>query len=197
LKAQVRPAILSFLALTVLTGLAYPILLTGLARMVFPGQAGGSLVRRNGRVVGSLSIGQAFTEPGDFWGRPSATAGPDAKPLPYNGAGSGGSNLSPGNPEWRKTVAARAAALQAADPEQRGPIPIDLVTASGSGLDPDISPEAAGYQAHRVAKARGLGLTQVQALVPSCTERPQLAFLGEARVNVLKLNLALDAMQGK
>jgi len=191
LNAQVRPAIVSFLTLTALTGLAYPILLGCLARMAFPEQAGGSLIRRNGRVVGSMHIGQAFSGPGDFWGRPSATT------TPYDAANSGASNLSPGNPEWLKSVAARAAALQAADPEQPGPIPVDLVTASGSDLDPDISPEAAAYQAHRVAKARGLGLAQVQALVAGQIDRPQLAVLGEARVNVLKLNLALDAMQGK
>ena len=197
MNPQVRPAIIAFLALSVLTGVTYPLVLGGLAWMAFPDQAGGSLIRKNGRVVGSMLIGQDFTDPGDFWGRPSATAGPDAKPLPYNGANSGGSNLSPGNPDLRQAVEARVVALQAADPEQRGPIPMDLVTASGSGLDPHISLEAAGYQVHRVAKARGLSQTQVQALVRRQTERPQLGFLGDGRVNVLKLNLALDAIQGK
>lgn len=194
---QIRPAILSVLTLTILSGIAYPLLVAGVARIAFPDQAEGSLVRKDGRVVGSVHIGQAFTDRGDFWGRPSATVGTNAIPLPFNGANSGGSNLSPGNPDLRRGVAARVAALQAADPEQLGPIPVDLVTASGSGLDPDISPEAAGYQANRVAKARGLSLAQIQALVRSHTERPQFAFLGAARVNVLKLNLALDAMQGK
>jgi K+-transporting ATPase ATPase C chain len=192
LNPQVRPAIVAFLALTAITGIAYPLLLAGLARLAWPAQAAGSLVLDHGRVVGSRLIGQAFTGPGDFWGRPSATT-----PSPCNAANSGGSNLSLGNPDLAKAIAARAAALQAADPEQPGPIPADLVTASGSGLDPHISPAAAAYQAHRVAKVRGLSLDQVLALVRRHTERPQFGILGEARVDVLELNLALDAAQGR
>jgi len=165
--------------------------------MAFPDQAAGSLLRKDGRVVGSRLIGQGFTGPGDFWGRPSATVGPDAGPLPYDAANSGGSGLSPGNPGLRRAVEARVAALRLADPEQPGPIPVDLITASGSGLDPHISPDAARYQVHRVARARGLREAQVQALVRRETEGPQLGILGDARVNVLELNLALDAIQGK
>jgi K+-transporting ATPase ATPase C chain len=191
---QLRPALVAFLVLTVLTGLVHPLLVAGLAWAAFPDQAGGSLVRRDGRVMGSLLIGQVFTDPGDFWGRPSATVGADGKPLPCDGANSGGSNLAPGNLDLRKAVANRAAALEAADPGQ-GPVPVDLVTASGSGLDPHISPAAAAFQAHRVAKARGLDEARVRGLVAQCTERPQFRFLGEARVNVLRLNLALDALQ--
>jgi len=176
---QIRPAIMAFLVLTALTGLAYPLLVAGLAWAVFPAQAGGSLLWRDGRVAGSLLIGQSFTDPGDVWGRPSAAAG-------------GGSNLSPGNPELRRTVAARAERLRAA-----GPVPVDLVTASASGLDPHISPAAASFQAARVARARGLDESRVRDLVDACTEGPQLGLLGEPRVNVLKLNLALDALQGK
>jgi K+-transporting ATPase ATPase C chain len=192
---QLRPAVCSYLVLTALAGVGYPLLVGGLARIACPFRAGGSLVRRGGRVVGSELIGQTFTAPGDFWGRPSATLGADGRPLPCNGANSGGSNLSPGNPELRRVVADRAAALAAADPEQRGPVPADLVTASGSGLDPHISPAAAAYQAHRVARARGLDEARVRALVAGHTLGPQLRLLGEARVNVLELNLALDALQ--
>ena len=197
MNPQVRPAIIAFLALSVLTGVAYPLVLGGLAWMAFPDQAAGSLVRRDGRVVGSRLVGQVFTGPGDFWGRPSAILGPDGRPLPYDAANSGGASLSPGSPDLRKAVAARIAALRLADPEQLGPIPVDLVTASGSGLDPHISPDAARYQVHRVARARGLPETQVQALVRSETEGPQFGLLGDERVNVLKLNLALDAIQDK
>lgn len=197
MNPQVRPALIAFLALSVLTGVAYPLVLGGLAWMAFPDQAAGSLLRKDGRVVGSRLIGQGFTGPGDFWGRPSATVGPDAGPLPYDAANSGGSGLSPGNPGLRRAVEARVAALRLADPEQPGPIPVDLITASGSGLDPHISPDAARYQVHRVARARGLREAQVQALVRRETEGPQLGILGDARVNVLELNLALDAIQGK
>jgi len=197
LNPQVRPALIAFLTLTVLTGLAYPLLLAGLARMAFPDQAAGSLIRKDGRLVGSRLIEQVFTGQGDFWGRPSATLGADGQPLPCNAANSGGANLAPGNPALRQAILARVAALRAADPEQPGPIPVDLVTASGSGLDPHISPGAALYQAHRVAKARGLGEAEVLALVRSHTESPQFGFLGEARVNVLELNLALDAIPAR
>jgi K+-transporting ATPase ATPase C chain len=196
MNPQVRPAIVAFLVLTALTGGAYPLVVAGLAWAAFPRQAAGSLLRHDGRAVGSRLIGQVFSDPGDFWGRPSATVGADGKPRPCDGANSGGSNLSPGNPQLRQAVAARVAALQAADPGQ-GPVPVDLVTASGSGLDPHISPAAAAFQAHRVARARGLDEARVRALVAAGTERPQLGFLGEARVNVLDLNLALDALSGK
>jgi len=177
---------MAFLVLTALSGVAYPLLVGALAWAAFPDQASGSLLRRDGRLVGSRLIGQDFTAPGDFWGRPSAS----------DGVSSGGSNLSPGNPELAKAVAARVARLRAADPGQE-PIPVDLVTASGSGLDPHISPAAAGFQARRVARARGLDEARVRALVAACTERPQLGFLGDPRVNVLRLNLALDALQGR
>jgi len=193
---QLRPAIVSFITLTAITGLAYPLLVTGMARATFPRQAEGSLILQEGRVIGSEWIGQPFTSPGDFWSRPSATVDGEGKPLPYNGANSGGSNLAPSNPQLQKAVQNRIAALRSADPDATGPVPVDLVTASGSGLDPHISPAAASYQAHRVAKARGLDETKVRELIAAHTEGPQLGFLGEARVNVLKLNLALDAQFG-
>jgi len=193
---QIRPAIIAVLGLTVLTGMVYPVLVAVLARALFPFQAAGSLVRRDGRVVGSLLIGQVFTDPGDFWGRPSATVDAGGRPAPCDAANSGGSNLSQGNPALAQAVAARVAALRAADPGQ-APIPVDLVTASGSGLDPHLSPAGAAYQARRVARARGLDEARVRALVVQCTERPQLGVLGEPRVNVLRLNLALDALRAR
>ena len=193
---QIRPAIIAVLGLTVLTGMVYPLLVAVLARALFPFQAAGSLVRRDGRVVGSLLIGQVFTDPGDFWGRPSATVDAGGRPAPCDAANSGGSNLSQGNPALAQAVAARVAALRAADPGQ-APIPVDLVTASGSGLDPHLSPAGAAYQARRVARARGLDEARVRALVVQCTERPQLGVLGEPRVNVLRLNLALDALRAR
>lgn len=195
MNLQLRPAIVSFLGLSLLTGLAYPLALTGLARALFPRQAAGSLIHRNGQVIGSAWIGQSFTDPGHFWGRPSATTGPDGKPLPCNGASSGGSNLAPSNPALLKAVRDRVAALRAADPEAAGPVPVDLVTASGSGLDPDISPAAAAFQVHRVAKARGLEEARVRDLVARHTVEPQWGLLGEARVNVLALNLDLDSLR--
>jgi K+-transporting ATPase ATPase C chain len=195
MNLQFRPALVSFLGLTALTGLAYPLALTGLARALFPWQASGSLLRRDGMVAGSAWIGQSFTDPGHFWGRPSATVGPDGKPMPYNGANSGGSNLAPSNPALAEAVRERIAALRAADPEATGPVPVDLVTASGSGLDPDISPAAAAFQVPRVAKARGLDEARVRALVVRHTKGPQLGILGEPRVNVLELNLDLDALR--
>jgi K+-transporting ATPase ATPase C chain len=178
------------LLLTAITGLAYPLLVTGLAQVAFPRQANGSLVVKKGQVAGSELIGQPFDDPSYFWGRPSATA-----PFPYNAAASAGSNLGPSNPALEVAVEARIAALQAADPGNAQPIPVDLVTASASGLDPDISVAAALYQVPRVARERGLSEEVVEALVRRCTAGRQLGVLGEPRVNVLDLNLALDAVQ--
>jgi K+-transporting ATPase KdpC subunit len=197
MNPQLRPAIVSFIALTVITGVAYPLLVTGLGKAIFPRQAGGSLIRKDGQVIGSEWIGQSFTAPRDFWGRPSATVDGNGKPLPYNGANSGGSNQAPSNPDLHKAVAERIAALRGADPEATGPVPVDLVTASGSGLDPHISPASAAYQVRRVAKARGLDEAKVRDLVSAHIEPPQLGVLGEARVNVLKLNLALERLGSK
>ncbi|MFN8012759.1 MAG: potassium-transporting ATPase subunit KdpC [Holophagaceae bacterium] len=195
MNLQFRPALVSFLALSALCGVAYPLALTGLARALFPRQAAGSLLVREGRVIGSDWIGQPFSDPGHFWGRPSATVDADGKPRPCNGANSGGSNLAPSNPDLEKTVRERIAALRAADPEATGPVPVDLVTASGSGLDPHISPAAAAFQVHRVAKARGLEEARVRDLVARHTEGRAFGLLGEARVNVLKLNLDLDGLR--
>lgn len=195
MNLQLRPALVSFAALSVLTGLAYPALVTGLAKVIFPRQAAGSLVHKDGKVIGSELIGQSFTDPGHFWGRASATTTSDGKPLPYNGGNSGGSNLASSNPDLKKAVEERIAVLKSADPDQQGPVPVDLVTASGSGLDPHISPAAAAYQVHRVAKARGLDRTKVQALVEVHTEHPQFGVLGDACVNVLKLNMDLDGLR--
>lgn len=185
-----RTALVLFGLLTLLTGVVYPLAVTGLAQLLFAHQANGSLLRQGERVMGSELIGQAFDAPQYFWGRLSATAG-----QPYNAAASGGSNLSVLNPVLPGQARARLAALQAADPDNPLPVPVDLVTASGSGLDPHISPAAAVYQAARVARARGLPLEQVTALIAQYTESPQLGFLGEARVHVLRLNLALDGLQ--
>lgn len=189
MKDQIRPALTMLLLLTVLTGLSYPLAVTGLAQLFFPDQANGSLIVREGKVVGSKLIGQYFDKPEYFWSRPSATV-----PFPYNAAASGGSNLGPTNPVLIDAVKARVAALQAADPGNDLPIPVDLVTASGSGLDPHISPAAARYQLKRVARARGLDEDSVLALVNQHTEGRQFGLLGEPRVNVLALNLALDAL---
>ncbi len=197
MNLQLRPALVSFLAISAVTGLVYPFAITGLAKLLFPRQAGGSLIVKDGQVIGSEWIGQSFTAPGDFWGRPSATVDADNKPLPYNAANSGGSNLAPSNPDLHKAVRDRIAALRAADPGATGPVPVDLVTASGSGLDPHISPASAAYQVHRVARARGLDEAKVRALVTAHIEGPQLGVLGEARVNVLKLNLALETLPPK
>ena len=182
-----RPALVVFGALTLLCGVLYPAAVTGIGRMAFAHQADGSLVEAGGKTVGSSLIGQPFSQPGHFWGRPSATA-----PMADNAAGSGGSNLGPTNPALLDAVKARVAALKAADPGNRAPIPIDLVTASASGVDPDISLAAAEYQAARVAAARKLPAEQVRALIARYRQEPVLGFLGEARVNVLALNLALD-----
>jgi len=189
MRAQLRPAIVSFVLLTLITGIVYPLAVTGLAQAFFPHQAGGSLIVRNGQALGSELIGQPFDDPMYFWGRLSATS-----PFPYNGAASAGSNLGPLNAGLVKAAQARIDALRAAAPGNAAPIPADLVTASGSGLDPHISVAAALYQVPRVARARGLGESQVRALVARFTEGRQFGILGEARVNVLKLNLALDGV---
>jgi len=185
-----RPALVLFLLLTVLTGLLYPLLVTGLAQLLFPHQAAGSVLTRDGHAVGSRLIGQSFSDPRYFWSRPSATT-----PQPYNGTASTGSNLGPLNPALLDAVRTRIAALHAADPDNHSPVPVDLVTASGSGLDPEVSVAAASYQAARVARARGLAPERVQALIAQHTEGRLLGVLGEPRVNVLELNLALDALK--
>jgi K+-transporting ATPase ATPase C chain len=178
------------LLLTALTGLVYPVVVTGVAQLVFPHQANGSLIMKGGNPVGSELIGQSFDDPKYFWSRPSATG-----PYPYNAAASSGSNLGPTNPDLLKAVADRAETLKQADPDNKAPVPVDLVTASGSGLDPHITPAAALYQASRVAKARGVPQERLEKLIAEHTEGRQLGFLGEPGVNVLKLNLALDAMK--
>jgi K+-transporting ATPase ATPase C chain len=187
MKTLLRPALSLFLLLSVVTGLAYPALVTGVAHLIFPSAAAGSLVLKDGKPVGSALIGQNFTDPKYFWGRPSATS-----PQPYNGAASGGSNLGPLNPALVDAVKGRIDALKAADPDNTAPIPVDLVTASGSGLDPHISPAAAEYQVARVARVRQIAPDAVRALVAKATESRQLGLFGEPRVNVLALNLALD-----
>ena len=190
---ELRPALASSLLLTVVAGLVYPGLITLWAGAFFPRQAGGSLLTAAGKVVGSRLVGQVFTAPGDFWGRPSATTDSAGQPRPCDAASSGGSNLAPADPELRQAVAARIAALGAAGPPMAEPIPVDLVTASGSGLDPHISPAAAAWQVERVARARGLSPARIRTLLAGHTEGRQWGFLGEPRVNVLELNLALDA----
>ncbi|HTY03616.1 MAG TPA: potassium-transporting ATPase subunit KdpC [Rhodocyclaceae bacterium] len=186
---ELKPALLMLLVLTVITGILYPAVVTGIAQLAFKPQANGSLIEKNGRVVGSALIGQPFSDPKYFWSRPSATS-----PMPYNAANSGGSNLGPTNPALEEAVKARIEALKASDPTQTAPIPVDLVTASASGLDPDISPAAARWQAPRVARVRGVALEKVESLIDANTEGRQFGFLGEPRVNVLRLNLALDGM---
>lgn len=190
MKTLLRPAISLFLLLSAITGIAYPLAVTGIAKLVFPAAAGGSLILKDGKAVGSALIGQNFTEAKYFWGRPSATA-----PQPYNAAASGGSNQGPLNPVLVDAVKGRIDALKAADPDNRQPLPADLVMASGSGLDPHISPAAAAYQVERVARARQVKTDVVAELVAANTEERQFGLFGDARVNVLKLNLALDALR--
>lgn len=187
---HIRPAIVLLALLTILTGFVYPLLVTGIAQGLFPSQANGSLIVHEGKAVGSMLIGQPFDDRKYFWGRLSATA-----PFPYNSGASSGSNLGPTNEALRKVVQSRVETLRAADPDNAAPIPVDLVTASASGLDPHLSPAAALYQARRVARARGLDEATVRHLVEQYIETRQLGVLGESRVNVLRLNLALDAME--
>lgn len=189
-RSVLRPAIVLLSVMTLITGIAYPLIVTGVAKVLFPGQADGSLIVRAGKPVGSSLIGQPFSDPKDFWSRPSATS-----PQPYNGLSSGGSNLGPLNPALMDAVEARIAALRAADPGNHAPIPVDLVTASASGVDPDISLAAAYYQAGRIARARHLSVDRVRALIAGHARGFRLGVLGEPRVNVLELNLALDSVK--
>jgi potassium-transporting ATPase KdpC subunit len=185
----VRPAVTLLLVMTALLGIVYPLVITGIANVAFPRQAAGSLITRGGKLFGSTLIGQSFSDPKYFWGRPSATA-----PQPYNAVASSGSNLGPLNPALIDVVKANAKALHDADPDNAAPVPVDLVTASASGLDPEISPAGAHYQAARVARARSIALAQVEALIAAHERRRTLGFIGEPRVNVLELNLALDQL---
>jgi len=187
----IKPAVMMLLIWTLLTGVMYPALVTGLAHVLFPNQANGSILRdKQDKAVGSALIGQPFSDNSYFWGRPSATA-----PYPYNAGASSGSNLGPTNPALADAVKHRIEALQAADPENKAPVPVDLVTASGSGLDPHISPAAAEFQIKRIANARHIDPKKLQEMVRMHTEGRQWGFLGEPRINVLTLNLALNAMQ--
>lgn len=191
IRASLKPALILFGLLSLATGVLYPLLVTGIAQAVFPGQADGNLIRKGEILVGSRLIGQDFHDPVYFWGRPSATN------PPYDGAASGGSNLGPSNPALAQAVRERVARLESADPREGIPIPADLLTASGSGLDPDISPAAALYQVPRVARARGVSEAKLRDLVNRMTAGRQLGVLGEPRVNVLELNLALDRLTGR
>ncbi|MEN3354827.1 MAG: potassium-transporting ATPase KdpC subunit [Betaproteobacteria bacterium] len=186
--AQFRPALVMLIIMTALTGALYPLVVTQIAQIVMPHQANGSLIKQGDKLVGSELIGQAFSDPKYFWGRPSATS-----PYPYNAAASSGSNQGPLNPALAEAVEGRVKALRDADPSNEEAIPVDLITASGSGLDPHISPAAAQYQIARIARLRGLDRPRVRQLVAGATEARQLGFFGEPRVNVLKLNLSLDA----
>jgi K+-transporting ATPase ATPase C chain len=188
MNTAIRPAFVLFAVLTALTGIVYPLVVTGIAQVAFPQQASGSLIVHDGKPVGSALIGQSFSDPKYFWGRPSATS-----PMANNASASGGSNLGPLNPALGDAVKGRIEALRAADPSNPAPVPVDLVTASGSGLDPHISVAGAVYQAARVARVRNLPLAQVLTLIEANTEGRRFGFLGEPRVNVLQLNLALDA----
>jgi K+-transporting ATPase ATPase C chain len=188
---QVRSAVLMLIAFTVLMGVAYPLAVTGIAQLAFADPANGSLIVRNGRTVGSELIGQPFDDPKYFWGRPSATG-----PYPYNAGSSSGGNLAIGTPAQLDAIKSRVEKLRAADSGNDAPVPIDLVTASASGLDPHISPDAARYQAGRVARIRVLDAARVNALIDAATEPPQFGILGEPRVNVLRLNLSLEDLAG-
>jgi K+-transporting ATPase ATPase C chain len=190
MKTLIRPVLVLFILMTVITGVLYPIVVTAIGQAAFGRQANGSLLEKNGKAAGSVLIGQQFDAPYYFWGRLSATT-----PQPYNAQNSGGSNLGPTNPALADEVKGRLDALKAAGNDMSHPVPVDLVTSSGSGLDPEISPAAAAYQAARVAKARGLPLDQVTDLVGRNTSGRQFGIFGEARVNVLKLNLALDDLK--
>ena len=190
MKIILRPMLVTFLALTLLTGVFYPLLTTAIAQAIFPAQAAGNLLERDGHPVGASLIGQNFSAPGHFWGRPSATS-----PQPNNGLASGGSNLGPLNPALTEAVKGRVDALHAADPDNTSPVPVDLVTASASGLDPHISLAAAQYQLARVARAQHMPVETVQALIDRATQRPAIGVLGEPVINVLQLNIALDSMQ--
>jgi K+-transporting ATPase ATPase C chain len=187
MKTLIRPAVTLFVLLTVVTGVVYPLAVTGVAKGLFPEQAAGSLVMRDGHAVGSSLIGQSFSDPSYFWGRPSATS-----PMPYNGANSGGSNLGPGNPALADAIKARVEALRAADRGNAAPVPVDLVTASASGLDPEVSVAAARYQVARIARLRGVAPAASDGLVTRHTVGRLFGLLGEPRVNVLALNLDLD-----
>lgn len=189
ISSNFRPALVMIVLMTVLLGGVYPAAVTAIASALFPWQATGSLIEQDGKAVGSVLIGQPFSHPGHFWSRPSATA-----PFPYNAASSSGSNLGPLNPALFDAVTARIEALRDADPGNTAPVPADLVTASASGLDPHISPAAAEYQVARVARVRGLDPAQVRALVDEFTEGRQFGFLGEPRVDVLRLNIRLDSL---
>jgi potassium-transporting ATPase KdpC subunit len=189
---MLRQSLVTLFVMALLTGVIYPLVVTGIAQGLFAHKAGGSMIVQGEKTVGSELIGQPFSGPGYFWSRPSATT-----PVPYNAAASSGSNLGPTNPALLQAVQARIAALRAADPGNTAPVPVDLVTASASGLDPDISPAAAEYQVERVARARGLTVDVVRALVAEHTEGRQWHLFGEPRVNVLELNLALDALANR
>jgi K+-transporting ATPase ATPase C chain len=191
MQSLLRPAVSLFVLLSAITGIAYPLVVTGIARVAFPDAAGGSLVVKDGKAIGSTLIGQNFTDPKHFWGRPSATG-----PYPYNAAASGGSNQGPLNPALVDAVKGRIDALKAADPGNVKPVPVDLVTASASGLDPHISPEAARYQLQRIAAARKLSIERVASLIDAHTQGRDFGLFGEPRVNVLLLNLALDSQTG-
>jgi potassium-transporting ATPase KdpC subunit len=190
MSSLIRPAILLLLLMTLITGVGYPLVVTGLAQAVFPREAGGSLIVRDDKIIGSRLIGQSFQDPKYFWGRPSATA-----PQPYNGLASTGSNLGPLNPALTEAVKSRVEALHEADPSNSAAVPVDLVTASGSGLDPEISVAAAAYQAARVARLRRIAPEAVRALVAAHSRGRFLGVIGEPRVNVLELNLALDGLK--
>jgi K+-transporting ATPase ATPase C chain len=192
MRKNLQTGIFLFFMLTLITGFLYPLIVTGIAGLVFPEKAGGNLIAGKGEAIGSALIGQPFDDPNYFWGRLSATS-----PYPYNGTASSGSNLAEGNPALLEAVRLRVEVLKAADPGNLQPIPVDLVTASGSGLDPQISPAAALYQIRRVARARGLEEAKVRSLISIHTEGRQFGILGEPRINVLELNLALNALRQK